>query len=112
LKWGPPGSGKSSPKVRSFIDTLGVASADFIDYSPDKIIENLLPYRFDSALAKAEYERMKADYERKDYVAVKGRLSSYVQNLKGRYTSSVKRNVNDFVKGWPKWSSCTCEQDG
>jgi hypothetical protein len=101
LKWGPPGSGKSSAKVRSFIDTLGVDASDFIDYSPDKIIENLVPYRFESALAKAEYERMKADYERKDYAAVKQRLSSYVLNLKGRYTSSVKKNVNAFVKSWP-----------
>ena len=100
LKWGPPGSGKSSAKVRSFIDTLGVASTDFIDYSPDKIIENLVPYRFESALTKAEYERMKADYKRKDYAAVRQRLSSYVLNLKGRYTSSVKKNVNAFVKSW------------
>jgi hypothetical protein len=100
LKWGPPGSGKSSAKVRSFIDTLGVASTDFIDYSPDKIIENLAPYRFESALVKAEYERMKADYKRKDFAAVRQRLSSYVLNLKGRYTSSIKKNVNAFVKSW------------
>ena len=100
LKWGPPGSGKSSAKVRSFIDTLGVASTDFIDYSPDKIIENLAPYRFESALVKAEYERIKADYKRKDFAAVRQRLSSYVLNLKGRYTSSVKKNVNAFVKSW------------
>jgi hypothetical protein len=100
LKWGPPGSGKSSAKVRSFIDTLGVASTDFINYSPDKIIENLVPYRFESALVKAEYERMKADYKRKDFAAVRQRLSSYVLNLKGRYTSSVKKNVNAFVKSW------------
>ena len=100
LKWGPPGSGKSSAKVRSFIDTLGVASTDFIDYSPDKIIENLVPYRFESALAKAEYERMKADYKRKDYAAVRQRLSSYVLNFKKRYTNSVKKNVNTFVKSW------------
>ena len=100
LKWGPPGSGKSSAKVRSFIDTLGVASTDFIDYSPDNIIEDLVPYRFDSALAKAEYERIKADYKRKDYAAVRQRLSSYVLNLKRRYTNSVKKNVNVFVKSW------------
>jgi hypothetical protein len=100
LKWGPPGSGKSSTKVRSFIDTLGAASTDFINYSPDKIIENLVPYRFESALVKAEYERMKADYKRKDFAAVRQRLSSYVLNLKGRYTSSVKKNVNAFVKSW------------
>jgi hypothetical protein len=100
LKWGPPGSGKSSAKIRSFIETLGISPDDFIDYSPDKIIENLIPYRFDSALAKAEYERMKADYQRKDYAAVRERLSSYVLNLRGRYTSSVKKNVDAFVKSW------------
>jgi len=101
LKWGPPGSGKSSDKVRTFIETLGVPFRNYIDYSPDKIIENLVPYRFESAMAKAEYERMKADYTRRDYAAVRQRLSSYALNMKKRYTNSVKKDVNAFVKGWP-----------
>jgi len=101
LKWGPPGSGKSSAKVRSFIETLGVSPADFIDYSPDKILENLIPYRFESAMAKAEYERIKADYQMRDFAAVRRRLSSYALNLKKRYTNSVRKDVNTFVKSWP-----------
>lgn len=105
LKWGPPGSGKSSEKVRSFIERLGVKSRDYIDYSPDTIVENLLPYRFESAMAKAENLRMKTLYELKRYKDVKEILTRYKVNNQKRYTNKTKKNVQEFLSEWPSGKS-------
>ena len=110
LKWGPPGSGKSSETVQSTIASLGVPLQDYMEYSPDKIIENLLPFRFESSMAKAEHERLKAelsaaydeetDPKRRDFASIRSSLTSYVQNLKERYTNKNKGNVKTILAPW------------
>lgn len=111
LKWGPPGSGKSSETVKSAITSLGVPLEDYMEYSPDKIIENLLPFRFESSMAKAEHERLKAelsvaygeeDSRRRDFASIREALTTYIQNIKQRYTNKNKMNVKTILATWTK----------
>jgi len=109
LKWGPPGSGKSSETVQSTITSLGVPLEDYMEYSPDKIIENLLPFRFESSMAKAEHERLKAELSvayaetnqrRRDFASIRQALTTYVQNIKRRYTNKNKESVKTILASW------------
>ena len=60
LKWGPPGSGKSSSKVTEFIERLGQPIKNYVDYSTDKLVESYIPFREKTTVAKIEYEKAKA----------------------------------------------------
>lgn len=52
LKWGPPGSGKSSSKVTDFIKSLGQPIENYVDYSTDKLVESYVPFRSKTVVAK------------------------------------------------------------
>ena len=60
LKWGPPGSGKSSSKVTDFIKSLGQPIENYVDYSTDKLVESYVPFRSETVVAKLQYEKAKA----------------------------------------------------
>ena len=60
LKWGPPGSGKSSSKVTEFIKSLGQPIENYVDYSTDKLVESYVPFRSETVVAKLQYEKAKA----------------------------------------------------
>ena len=88
LKWGPPGSGKSSKKVIDFIKTLGVPLEDYVDYSTDKLIESYVPYRVKSTIAKLKHEQMKGFFITKNYRVIR----SFLQEMGEKYgKSSVEK---------------------
>lgn len=104
LKWGPPGSGKSSAKVNTFIAKLGVPQEDYLNYSSDSILENLIPFRFQSAMAKAEYERIKALVDMRDFAGARSLLRSFAIDLEGRYSDKAKLEIKAFLEAWPERS--------
>jgi hypothetical protein len=61
LKWGPPGSGKSSERVVKQIEQLGVPSDEYVDYTPDKVVESLMGFRKNSTLIKLRNLRIEAN---------------------------------------------------
>lgn len=82
LKWGPPGSGKSSAKVTEFIKKLGYPLEDYVDYSTDKLVESYIPYRAATTVAKLEYEKAKALYIAKGkWVEIRGLLQKAAAKL-------------------------------
>ena len=97
LKWGAPGSGKSSEKVERAIESLGVPLENYLNYSSDPIIESLIPFRFESSKAKVELERMKANYEQAKYVDVKKRLQEFVIRTTN---PQLKKEIQDMLSSW------------
>ena len=111
LKWGPPGSGKSSKKVIEFIKTLGVPLENYVDYSTDKLIESYVPYRAKSTIIKLKHEQMKAFFFDRKYSQIRSYLQfmgekygkSFVQ--KGSRGTVQSTKANYYLKDWnPKKS--------
>ena len=101
LKWGPPGSGKSSKKVNSYISSLGIPKEDYMEYTPDVIMENILPFRFLSSMAKLEYEKIKALVEQKKYSEARELIQLYQLNTERKYSNKGKIQVKSFLNSWP-----------
>lgn len=97
MKWGPPGSGKSSETVRSTIASLGVAEDNYLDFTPDKIIEALLPFRFDTAAAKLTSERILANIKLGNAAHAKQLMQKYALNRKQGFTRKLQTNVADYI---------------
>lgn len=94
LKWGPPGSGKSSAKVKEFIKTLGQPIESYVDYSTDKLVESYIPFRAATTVAKIEYEKAKALFIAKGkWVDIKQMLqkaAAKLPALKGEIVEMLK----------------------
>lgn len=69
IKWAPMASGKSSKRVMTIIQNIlqPYSLEDCADVSSDKLIENLLPFRFYTAKAKTRNLRIKADMKVLDF---------------------------------------------
>lgn len=93
LKWGPPGSGKSSNKVTEFIKTLGYPLDDFVDYSTDKLIESYIPYRAATTIAKLESEKAKALYIAKGQWA---NIRVFLQKMTSK-NPELKREIEEML---------------
>ncbi len=77
LKWGPPGSGKSSEKVTEIIERVTRVNLDnYMNFSSDEIVESVLPFRHETALEKAIELRIRANVNTKDYSHAKQLLIS------------------------------------
>ncbi len=83
IKWAPMASGKSSKKVMTIIEhtlaPMGVESC--ADVTSDKLIENLLPFRYDTMDAKMKNVRIKADLAIKNYSHAKQILQFHRDRL-------------------------------
>jgi hypothetical protein len=106
LKWGPPGSGKSSAKVTEFIKSLGQPIENYVDYSTDKLVESYIPFRAATTVAKLEYEKAKALFiARGQWVTIRGMLQKAATKLPAlrdeiaemlRFDSQPKDNKDIF----------------
>ena len=97
LKWGPPGSGKSSEKITEIINSK-IPNNDYVDYSTDKLIENYIPYRAKTLIAKLEYERAKGYYITKQWAAIRVFLTKIKDNsefasIRGQLEKIINRGT-------------------
>jgi len=81
LKWGPPGSGKSSAKMEEFIRSLGIPLNSYMNFSSDDIFETIMQFRMETALEKMKTLRAKVDYEVGDLLHLKSLLQSFVESM-------------------------------
>ena len=100
LKWGPPGSGKSSAKVTEIIENVGKKPIDsFINFSSDEIVESLLLFRHETSLEKAKELRIRANVHKniKDYVHAK----EILQEEKGKIQDGqLKKEIEKLLSDW------------
>lgn len=103
LKWAPMASGKSSEKVMRLIRSGLEPSKleDCADVSSDKLVENLLPFRFVTTSAKMKNIRMKADIQLRNYSHAKRILQPFQRNLPAE--DPLRKTVDQVIaaKGWP-----------
>jgi hypothetical protein len=106
IKWGLPGSGRSSEKVTKVISekiskkTSNDGSRrynDYADISFSKLIENYIPYRQKTLVAKINYELMKAYIALSRWPLIKEFLTRAVKNMN---TSEFKRIIEGYLKNW------------
>jgi hypothetical protein len=97
LKWGPPASGKSSENVLAEIESFGVPLRDYINFTPDAIIESLLAFRVYTTMAKAENIRLKGALELGRIQDIRETLQSYGANSKYGYNAELKEKVNEII---------------
>ena len=102
LKWGAPGSGKSSEKTNEVVRSFGYPLDSYFNFNTDKLFEAFLPYRMETTFAKAKQLRMRANYEQKDFVSVKKRMQFYIfTNPFREYCSKiVQEKVKNFLDSW------------
>lgn len=98
LKWGPPGSGKSSAKVTEIIESVSKRSLDsFVNFSSDEIVESLLPFRHESSLEKAKELRIRANVNTKEYAHAK----EILQKEKGKIQDKqLKGEIEKLLSEW------------
>lgn len=100
LKWGPPGSGKSSAKVTEIIESVSKMQIDtFVNFSSDEIVESLFLFRHESALEKANELRIRANVNKKirDYSHAK----EVLQKIKGKLEDrQLKKDIEKLLKVW------------
>lgn len=101
LKWGPPGSGKSSKKVNEIIERVSRQPLDsFMNFSSDEIVEQLLPFRHETAIEKATELRVRGNVKTKDYLHAKQLLQIQMGKLEdGALKSEIKRLLEDWESG-------------
>lgn len=106
IKWGLPGSGRSSEKVSKVISekipqkTSNDGSRkynDYVDVSFSKLIENYIPYRQKTLLAKINYELMKAYIALSRWPLIKEYLIKAVGNM---ISGEFKSIVEGYLKNW------------
>jgi hypothetical protein len=99
LKWGPPGSGKSSSKVTEFIKSLGEPIENYVDYSTDKLIESYIPYRAQTVLAKLTYEKAKALFFAKgQWSKIRILLQEAATKLTALKDDALKDEISEMLK--------------
>jgi len=84
LKWGPPGSGKSSAKMEEFIRSLGVPLNSYMNYNSDDIFERMMLFRLVTTLHKMTALQAKANYEQGDFAHAQSLLQHFLKTM-GRY---------------------------
>ncbi len=84
IKWAPMASGKSSKRVLTIIQNIlqPYALEDCADVSSDKLVENLLPFRYYTLKAKTRNIRMKADMKVSDFEHAKETIQKIVAEQK------------------------------
>lgn len=98
LKWGPPGSGKSSEKVTEIIERVTrVNLRDYMNFSSDEIVESVLPFRHETALEKATELRIRANVNTKDYIHAKQLLTSEKQKIKDK---EIEKEIDLLLREW------------
>lgn len=102
LKWAPMGSGKSSEKVLDIIKRILDPNSieECADISSDKLVENLLPFRFETIKAKMKNVRFKADLKRQDWAHAKTIIQELASPL--RETNTMKSYAREITgDNWP-----------
>ena len=102
LKWGAPGSGKSSEKINEVVRSFGYPLDSYFNFNSDTLFETFLPYRMETTLTKSKQLRMRANYARKDFVDVKARMRSYVYTnpLERLANKTTVEKVQTFLESW------------
>jgi hypothetical protein len=103
IKWAPMASGKSSKKI---MDTIERIIAPYplescADVSSDKLVENLLPFRYDTVDAKIKNIRAKADIELSEFRHAKQILQFHKRKLPRGNTNL--QTIDSLIQGagWP-----------
>ena len=97
LKWGPPGSGKSSAKVIEQIERLGIPIENYVDFTPDKIIESLIDFRYETTASKITDLRVKADIVLKNYAHAGKLLQTYAKNRTRGYNGKLQKEMDTIL---------------
>lgn len=103
LKWGPPGSGKSSSKLDDVVKAFGYPLDSYMDFNSDVVIESILPYRMQTAIVKAKALRMQANYELHDYAHIKELLQLYASRtnyLHAYFDKELMNRCKTFLEEW------------
>ncbi len=98
IKWAPMASGKSSKKIMDIIERI-VAPYPLescADVSSDKLVENLLPFRYNTVDAKMKNIRMKADIELRDFAHAKRILQLQRTALAGT-DKNLERTLTSLI---------------
>lgn len=98
LKWGPPGSGKSSAKVTEIIENVSKKPLDtFVNFSSDDIVESLFQFRHETSLQKAKELRIRGNINTKDYVHAKQLLQQEKDKIKDK---QLKGEIEKLLLDW------------
>lgn len=113
LKWGPPGSGKSSAKMNEFIRSFGIPLKSYMNYNSDDVFEAFMPFRMETALEKMKSLRAFADYEVRDFEQIKEHLQSFVLSAtkyKKYVSKELINRVDTFLQSWPSGQRLSFEK--
>ena len=98
IKWGPPGSGKSSQRVSKEVEKLGVTNTNSMNFTPDLILESFLPFMLNSAKAKFTNMRIRTNISKKvrNYSHAKVLFQKYVEDKTRGYNKNLQESTRNL----------------